>query len=177
MTRKLRLIGTAVGLCLGAVDLAAQQPGSAITPGDRIRVYRVAEPDGRVTGTFVGRDTTDLQVVSDVAKTQISIPLVEVTKLERSTGTHGHTLAGLGVGAGIGLGLGLVAAGGNNDWVEIGAGEVVLGTAVFAAAGALVGTIVRNETWVEVPLASIEPPPTAAPDTTAPIVAPIAAEQ
>ena len=173
MARKLLLIGAAVGFCIGAADLASQEPGSAMKPGDRIRVHRVAERD-EVTGSFVGCDATDIQLVKDSAHIPISIPLAEVSKLERSTGKHGHTLAGLGVGAGIGLGLGL-AAKGSSDWVDITTGEVVLGTAVFAAAGALVGTLVQNESWVEVPLAALELPPATPADTTAPIVAPIAA--
>jgi hypothetical protein len=177
MTRKLLLIGAAVGFCLGAADLAAQEPGSALKPGDHIRVHRVAEGDV-VTGKFVGRNATELQLVSDSAQTSISIPLAEVTKVERSTGKHGHTLVGLGVGAGVGLGLGLAGAAstGPNDFVEIGTGEVAVFTAVFGAAGALLGTVIRSDTWVEVPVATIELPPAAPGDTTTPIGAPIAAE-
>ena len=176
MTRKLVLIAAAVGFCIAAIDLAAQESASAIKPGDRIRVHRVAEKD-RVTGRFVGRDATDLQLVSDSAKTPISIPLAEVSKLERSTGKHGHTLAGLGIGAGIGLGVGVGAAAsqGPNDFVQIGTGGVVLVAAMFGAVGALLGTVSRSDSWVEVPLASLELPPAAPADSTAAIIAPIAA--
>jgi len=175
MARRLLLIGTAVWFCLGA-DLASQEPASGMKTGDRVRVHRVAEAD-KMTGTFTGRDGTNLQLISDSAQTPISIPMAEISKLERSTGRHGHTLAGLGVGAGIGLGLGLAAAASSdpNSFVEIGASEVAVGTVLFAGVGALVGTLVRSESWVEVPLASLEPPPFA-PDTTAPIIAPIAVE-
>jgi len=177
MRSRLRFCVAVLALCIGPGRLMSQAQEAGVKPGDRIRVYRVADPEARVTGTFVARDASDLQLLSDNAKAPISIPLAEVSKLERSTGKHGHTLVGLGIGAGAGLGLGLAGAASTepNDIVGIDAGGVALITGVLGAAGALIGTIVRSESWVEVPLASLELPPAPPADSTAPIVAPIAA--
>ncbi len=171
MTRRLVFYGVVLGLCLGPGVLWAQEPGQVIKPGDRIRVYRVAEPGVAVTGNFVARDETDLQVTTDSAGPPLRIPLAEVSRLERSSGHHGHTLLGLGIGVGVGLGLGVpAAASSQGDFVEIGAGDVAVFTAVLGGAGALIGTLIRTESWVEVPLAALEP---AAPtsDGTGPIAA------
>jgi hypothetical protein len=171
MTRRLVLYGAVLGLCLGPGVLWAQGPGQVIKPGDRIRVYRVAEPGGAVTGKFVARDETALQVATDSAGPPLRIPLAEVSRLERSSGKHGHTLLGLGVGGVVGLGLGVAGAattGGANDLVQVGTGEVALVTAVFAGAGALLGTVIRSDSWTEVPLSALEPTPLV-PDSTGPI--------
>jgi hypothetical protein len=165
--------GAVLGFCLGPGGLAAQEAQQVIRPGDRIRVYRVAEPERGVSGTFVARDETDLQLTDDSAGLAIRIPLVEVSRLERSSGRHGHTLLGLGIGAGVGLGVGLAGAattGSPGAYYDVGAGDVVLITAVFGGAGALVGTVIRSDSWTEVPLATLEPAPVA-PDTTGPIAA------
>jgi len=171
MTGRLVLYGVVLGLLLGPGVLWAQEPGQAIRPGDRIRVYRVAESGGPMTGKFVARDETALQVATDSAGPPVRIPLAEVSRLERSSGHHSHTLLGLGIGVGVGLGLGVpAAASSQGDFVEIGAGEVAVFTAVLGGAGALIGTLIRTENWTEVPLAALEPTSPAS-DGTLPIAA------
>jgi len=179
MTRKLLLFGTVLGLCLGGSDLASQESGPALKLGDRIRVYRVAEPpDHHVTGRFVVCNATYLSLVSDSDHISITIPYAEITRLERSTGKHGHTLLGLGIGTAAGLGVGLGgAASSENSLIHFGTSEVVFVTIGFGAAGALIGHLIQSESWIDVPLARFEPPAAAPapPDSTAPITAPIAA--
>jgi hypothetical protein len=178
MTRKLLLFGTVLGLWLPGSDLASQESRPALKPGDRIRVYRVAEPDHHVTGRFVACNAAYLALVSDGAQAPINIPFVEITKLERSTGKHGHSLLGLGIGTAAGLGVGLAgAASSENSLIHFEASEVVFVTAGFGAAGALIGSLIHSESWVEVPLARFDLPPTAPTDSTTPTIAPIAAGQ
>jgi len=176
--RRLAICGTLVGLWLGPGILPAQEAGSELRPGDRIRVYRVTEPTRAMTGKFVTRDGADLQMVSDSAGAAIRIPFAEVRRLERLAGTHGHTLVGLGIGAGIGLSLGVAGAAGEkqSDFFYVSPGAVVAGSLLFGgAAGALVGTLVRSDEWAEVPLATVpsapQPVPPVAPDSTGPIAA------
>jgi len=176
MTRKLLFFWTVLGLCLGGSNLASQESGPALKPGDRIRVSRVAEPERHVTGRFVACNTEYLAMVSDSGKTPINISYVEITRLERSSGKHGHSLLGLGIGTAAGLGVGLAgAASSENSLIHFGAGEVVFVTAGLGAAGALIGSLIQGESWVDVPLARFTLPPAAPTDTTTPSITPIAA--
>ena len=177
MASKLLLIGTALSLCLAASNLASQESGPALKAGDRIRVYRVAElADHHITGRFVACNTAYLSLVSDSGRIPMNIPYAEITRLERSTGKHGHTLLGLGIGTAAGLGVGLAgAASSESSLIHFGPSEVVFVTIGFGAAGALIGHLMQSESWVEVPLARFDIPPAAPTDTAPPAIAPIAA--
>src|SRR5512144_1798247 len=86
-----------VFLSVALVALGATSPACAAT---RLRVTPAGGPP--VSGTFSGlRGNALLLTNRNDASTQ-TIPLESIAMLERSTGVHGHSLAGAGIGLGVG---------------------------------------------------------------------------
>ena len=89
----------------------------------------------------------------------IAIPLANVSQLEVSTGVKPKTLTGLLVGAAVGVVIGgmLVWAftsdpdSGNTEFSEV-VGATLIIAVPFAGLGAIIGSVIRPESWEEVPV-------------------------
>jgi hypothetical protein len=139
----------ASGTALRAGDDAAEAAS-----GVRVRVHvspRVDQPGKwrRVTGTLTDSGPDGL-VLTLPDERRVTIPRVEIRRMEVSRGRHRGK--GALVGAAIGLGVGLAvsgAAGATCDgWGCLGAGFLlVVGTPAATATGAGVGAAVGRERW------------------------------
>ena len=136
-----------------------------LTPGQRIRVTAPRLQMQRQPGQLVRFDRDSLILVS--AGQRWFVPRQLLTQLDASGGRRGHLLAGVLVGAVVGAVAGLIAISpegtctGSGDYGAVCRGVVAFSVGAGAALGALVGTLVRTERWVPVPLDSpqfVRPP-------------------
>ena len=148
-----------------------------VEPGTRVRIKQVCavgytdwSPYPRRTcPTHMGAFTTmavDSMVLASDDEARLAIPVLSVTRLERSMGRHRRTRRGALVGATAGGALGLLiflARPRSCDWPEwedwcpqLVGGSMELTAATLVATGALlgggVGALIKTERWREVPL-------------------------
>jgi hypothetical protein len=143
--------------------LAAQM--SELQPGARIRVQAPGIVAGRYEGTVLTR-TADTIVVGGPNVSPVRVPLARVSSLEISRGNSRAegAIAGMKWGvpimAGFGVVIGAAAASDDNTCLgcsEIGSGDVVAVTALFALSGAIygagIGALIGRERWDQFDLA------------------------
>lgn len=159
--RRLRAVLALAALCAGASRGAAQQP-RPVLPGERLRVTVTTPAPATVTGRYLSRSASVLQLQADTAT---SIPLAAIRTIEVSGGRKANLLGGVVgfvLGAGAGAALGCLAneddygvyCGGQDDGKVI--GGAILGGAVGAAVGAL---LFKRERWSPVEPARLAPAP------------------
>ncbi|HET9150841.1 MAG TPA: hypothetical protein VFN83_03930 [Gemmatimonadales bacterium] len=162
MTQRLAIL-TGLLLALSATHAHAQR--HHLVPGSRVRVW----PCGRkaagtaqecrlVTGEFTARTGDKLNLAS-AAGTVTAVPLSPGAGVDVHAGRRGHAFLGLTLGAAGGLAAGTAYAFGTGcDYGPFGeAGSVedegfctlygVVPMAVGAAAGTLVGLLIRTDRW------------------------------
>ncbi len=133
---------------------------SRLEAGDRIRFFAPPLFPVRTVGIFASLDGHLLYVDSMMTGAgSIAIPLANVSQLEVSTGVKPKTLTGLLVGAAVGVVIGgmLVWAftsdpdSGNTEFSEV-VGATLIIAVPFAGLGAIIGSVIRPESWEEVPV-------------------------
>jgi hypothetical protein len=145
-----------LALLLGAA--LASTAGGQADSGVRVRVTKV-NPKQRIIGTLVSLTADSLRIASAKDSQLVAFPTASVVQLERSVGRqaqtgHGAVVGGVALGA-TGLLLGLLASTESDSWIEIGPEEVAGVTALFGAAGALLGAIIgsmsQTDRWEPMP--------------------------
>jgi hypothetical protein len=144
---------TAIFLSLGVLTHlpaeAQPAPAGEVSVGERVRLTLLPTKESLVaTLVATGDDRITVQPVSSPEKKEID--WADLGRLQVSRGKRGHTLKGLLAGAAAWAAtVGLVAAFDTLD--ESGLGEpLVIGG--YLATGALVGSLVRTESWSDVAL-------------------------
>jgi hypothetical protein len=153
----------ALALCGPA---AAEEP-TTLAPGVRVRVS-VAGSGERLKGTVQSLEPGTLSVIGD-DRHPVKIPRANITRLETGWGRHGNAKKGFFIGGAFGLAGGLLACATVGSRSEYGGllddpefancdttGErvaVPLATGVvWGGLGALIGSLVKSERWVEMPI-------------------------
>jgi hypothetical protein len=144
----------------------AAQPSLRIERGQRLRVtIPAAGLIGEVaTLRRVTRDTIEVErsvrlfAASDTF-VRTAVPITAVSRLEVSTGSRSQWKLGGGVGAVVGGAGGAllgVAAWGKGSLISLpvlaGVGGAALGAMAGALVGAAIGSVIRTESWQQVPL-------------------------
>jgi hypothetical protein len=163
---RLVLVALLSGVCCIAVqDLSAQErPAhlSPIQPGARVRLRAPSAQQGRIQGEVVRISRDSVELARKGGRT-IVLPLRDLSEIEQSTGRSHLEGAGVGLVAGALSGGVLVGAS-----VLVGAdlcvyvsclrndpagaiGGFLIGAALSAPVGALIGSILGVERWVLIP--------------------------
>jgi hypothetical protein len=127
--------------------------------GSRIRLQAPTVVTERIEGTVIRVDAESL-LVGGNDRAPVSVPRQAITRLEVSTGRHGHALLGMGIGAAIGAGLG-AAWGSTGCLPAVGCGKSYSGAAALGGAlggglwGAGIGALIKTDHWSAVPLAPV----------------------
>ena len=144
---------------------SSTQTQTGLSLGDRIRITPSDPAEERFGGSYQDAREESLVVVGE--GDTITIPISQIATLERQEGTRGRTGPGAFIGllGGAAIGVG-VARGGECEGSSAGDTEleglcrvVVIGMGVLGgtALGALVGSFIRTENWVVVPLVEVAP--------------------
>jgi len=148
--------------------LTAQTTGTAVPPGSRIRVTANSAPNAPQLGVLQAWQPESL-VLDRPGLEPLTVPLPDVVKLEISRGKKGHWLTGTLVGTAVGIGAGLIIASASsvtdespNDPITGFAAAVseqgmdmsivLVSTVAGAGLGALAGSLIKTESWEEIPM-------------------------
>jgi hypothetical protein len=138
-----------------AAPIAAQS--RAIALGDRVKVFAPKAGYPRVIGTVAATTPDVLAVKQDRSMTEIPMPRFQIEELYLSTDSHSNVMKGTFIGAALFAGgaiwFGPRAPTRQAPGIESGrvsTQNVVVGAAVGAGFGALIGHFVRTDTWVRV---------------------------
>jgi hypothetical protein len=153
MTRhRLWVAVVAAGVVAVLSPLGAQEV--YLQPGARIRVFQEdvsrSEYWQAHTGTLVEISDTALSLQTAAPAELHTIPLAQINRLEVSQGEKGNGIIGAIVGVPVGW-FGAALFFSDDDPVEAGTGAIA-GTLVGAAAGYLVGSLIKSERWKRVPI-------------------------
>ena len=144
-----------LAVCCAASSAAQSRP---ITLGDRVRVLAPKAGYPSLTGTVVSTTPDVLALTPDRSTTEVAVARNQIDRLYRSIATRTNTAKGTFIGA--------VLFGGGAIWfgpksstrtaptIESGSGStrnVIVGAAIGAGFGALIGHFVKSDTWVSVP--------------------------
>ncbi len=149
----------ASSLLLAACSAAQTQTGLRL--GDRVRITPSDVAEERFGGSYQGGRDESLIVVGE--GDTITIPISGIATLERQEGTRGRGGRGALIGLAVLGVVGLVAADtcpeGDSDGLEYVCKTAVVGIGVLGGAllGAIVGSLIRTENWVVVPLVEVAP--------------------
>ncbi len=151
------LLLTLLLIPLSFTSLAAQ---STLSAADKVRVTTEEE---RIIGYWVSLDDNQLTLKTEGRDSSLVLPLASLTKLEVSLGQMSSTLVGAGIGFLVGGATGLATAAivcaiaGDcdpdapyNDLVYGFFG--VLGVGVGTLTGAIIGSTIKVDRWMDVPL-------------------------
>ena len=140
---------------------ASAQTQTGLSLGDRVRITPSDPAVERLVGSYADRRADGLVVVGE--GDTITIPTSGIATLERQEGTRGRggvgSIIGLfGVGA-IGVVVAQDCATGSSDDLEDVCKVFVIGAGAIGGAllGAIVGSFIRTENWVVVPLIEVAP--------------------
>ncbi len=142
---------------LSFTSLTAQD---TLTAGDKVRVTTEEE---RVVGYWVSVGDNQLTLNSEARDSSLVLPLASLTKLEVSLGQMSSTLVGAGIGFLVGAAAGLATAAivcaiaGDCDpddpyYDLVYAFFGVLGVGVGTLTGAIIGSTIKVDRWMDVPL-------------------------
>jgi hypothetical protein len=128
------------------------EPPPVLAEGARVRVTLIARDSSRVVGTLLALRPEALDVETR------TIPRLDIRKLEISRGMHSKAgnyagkaaLVGLALGAYGGAKLGKDLGNERDDAVVLGVVGGLLGALVYGGFGALIGSGIQEERWVEV---------------------------
>ena len=140
---------------------SSTQTQTGLSLGDRVRITPSDPAEERLVGSYEdGRDES-LVVVGE--GDTITVPISGIATLERQEGTRGRAGPGAFIGL-VGVGaLGVVVAQdcatGSSDDLEDVCKVFVIGAGAIGGAllGAIVGSFIRTENWVVVPLVEVAP--------------------
>lgn len=138
-----------VGVVQASPVLAQDAPAPA--PGTRVRVTVPAVEDWPITGVLrrAGTDTLWLEREG----IELAIPRAQIERFQVSRGRRSHWFTGALVGGLVGAGAGAVPAIGlaqaGYDDTEI---LAVAGFGIGAAAGGILGALIRSERWQVAPV-------------------------
>lgn len=158
-------IPNTIAILVAAVAfLATASPCRAVEPGDRVRVTILArdhapdtlflhtsvEPGARYVGSLLLADTRSIQLRHDDSSR--TIPREVVAQFEESRGRTSAAGRGALIGALVGAAYGIaLIAQVEEDDEGLGTGVALVGgaggVAVGCGLGALVGSLIRKETW------------------------------
>ncbi len=139
--------------------LAAQH--TLVTPGARVRVSAPTVAERPLLGTVVALEVDTLIVDARGYAHPLALPLASLAWLEVSRGQKSRTLKGAGIGFLVGGAAGLATAA---IWcaIDCDAGDPytglvyaalgVLGAGVGALTGAIIGSTIKVDRWLDVPL-------------------------
>jgi hypothetical protein len=168
----LKLMSTLVmvmGLIPGSpAVLTAQTTEAAVPPGSRIRVTASSAPYAPQLGVLQAWQPETL-VLDRPGLEPLTVPLPDVVKLEISRGKKGHWLTGTLFGTAVGIGTGLIIANASSVTDEspndpltgfaaamaeegMDIATVLVSTVAGAGLGALVGSLIKTESWEEIPM-------------------------
>jgi len=148
--------------------LAAQTTEAAVPPGSRIRVTANSARYAPQLGVLQAWQPESL-VLDRPGLEPLTVALPDVIKLEISRGKKGHWLTGTLVGTAVGIGAGLIIANASSVTGEspndpltgfaaavseqgMDMSIVLVSTVAGAGLGALVGSLIRTESWEEIPM-------------------------
>ena len=151
------LLLTVLLIPLSFTSLAAQDTPTA---GDKVRVTTEEE---RIVGYWVAWSENGLTLRTEERDSSLVVPLGSLTKLEVSQGLRSRTLKGAGIGFLVGGAAGLATAAiacaiaGDCDPDDpltplVYAFFGVLGAGVGTLTGAIIGSIIKVDRWLDVPL-------------------------
>lgn len=129
---------------------------SLVAPGSRARLLAPEVAGQAIQGTVAETGLESVVILSSRGGERQTVPWRAITRLEVSTGRHGHAVKGLLIGAAAGMALSVVAPKCVNEGCSSEAGF----DAAFAVAyglggslwGGLIGAMVKTENWSAVPL-------------------------
>ena len=160
----IRITGS-IALLLTCASALSAQDTAFVSEGSRVKIFPSVEGAEPVIGTVVDVALDTLIVLSEREEV-LAYHSSDLWKIETSEGEKKKKLLGLGVGAGAGLVTGLVICAADeancDKWFEPGdatAAYVLLTTALGGGLGAVVGSLIKTERWVE---AAFPAPPTVA---------------
>jgi hypothetical protein len=159
---KLLLFGALLAGVTGVAKCQDQVPG-----GSRVRVRHTGAPAKWLEGELLSRGSDSLSLAMNGRSDTLTLATTSVNQMEVSRGRHSMAGKGLTIGGGIGAGLGLllsVAASAEDcrgiGCTDVGAGDVLVATALLAAAGAgiggLIGSASHGERWERVQLETMQ---------------------
>ena len=142
---------------LAACSSAQTQTGLSL--GDRVRITPSDPAEERFGGSYQDGRNESLVVVGE--GDTITIPISGIATLERQEGTRGWTgpgaLIGLLGGSAIGVGVAKDCGGDHGLQGICKVGAIGIGVLGGTLLGALVGSFIRTENWVVVPLVEVAP--------------------
>lgn len=153
-----------IGLSLLANSAFAQDVGInplAISPGTEVRISQSFDGKHFKRATVVKTDQDTLRVHFPRADAISAIAWNQVTRMDVRTGRHSNFWKGLGIGllagAATGALIGSSSASGKDGYTPSAVGAMgALGVGSFGAiTGALLGIVLRTETWRPVALHSL----------------------
>ena len=140
-----------------ALPLYAQD--STLVPGTRVRVLSLCDTTAAHTGCDVVKGqllsrTSSALLIRDANGAERRVNLAPGVRVQQSAGYRRHTLLGLGIGSAVGLLTGAVLVadcvqGGEDD--HLCSVRLVAAVSAGAAAGTLIGALIRSERWETVP--------------------------
>jgi hypothetical protein len=135
-----------------------ERPGTnlPVTVGSRVRLVAPSLLKGRIEGLVMEMDEKSLLVSSD-DRLPVKVFREAITCLEVSTGRHRKTLKGMVIGGSIGALLGISFKSDNCDNAVSICSESLGGAMAFGAVGgagwgAIIGSLIKHDTWNEVPI-------------------------
>jgi hypothetical protein len=135
--------------------ILAQSRGVAL--GDRVRVLAPKAGYPSLTGTVVSTTPDVIGLTPDGSTTEIAVERSQIQKLSLSVATRRNTAKAAFAGAllfgGGAIWFGPKAPTREAPGIEVGRGStknVVIGAAVGASLGALIGHFVRSDTWIAI---------------------------
>ncbi len=140
--------------------LAAQD--TLVTPGARVRISAPTVAERPLLGTVVALEVDTLIVDAQGYDHPLTLPLASLARLEVSLGQKSRTLKGAGIGFLVGgaAGLATAAIACTIDNCDLGPPPAfivylyfgVLGAGVGTLTGAIIGSIIKVDRWLDVPL-------------------------
>jgi len=158
--RVLRALGT-IGFSVIGTRAAGQAIGvnpSTISPGAEVRISKSVGRSHFERATIVRVDQDSLRVHFRQADAVSVIAWNQVSRMDVSTGRHSNFWKGLGIGllagAATGALIGSSSASGNDGYTPSAVGAMdAIGVGVLGASvGAVLGIVLRTETWTPVGL-------------------------
>jgi hypothetical protein len=144
-----------------------------LQPGERVRVTRqpicppntscAVRPPQKIVGTLLSVSGDSLLLATDGGDGQVVVPLVSASRIQVVRGSKRATSRGTGIGAVLGGVLGLVGAVATYQECEgfcpadfgpggTAVGGLLLGGLLGAGVGAVVGSLVTIDRWVDMPV-------------------------
>ncbi|MGH7600572.1 MAG: hypothetical protein ACREOI_29810 [bacterium] len=140
------------------VEVTAQDL-SSLTPGDRIRVAPLKEPNRKDSAIYHSHSSDAIIMTLEKSGKRVKVPLTAIASLEVCWATKRNGWAGAGMGLAAGALLGITIGAASEDTSDPYAGLAPLaGLAIGAPAGLFLGTVIglqiNTKQWEEVPLGS-----------------------